>query len=114
MSASDAFTLVDSRYVKEFESEARRYRHNKTGAEVLSLISTDEAEHERFYRSVDAPFVGNGFTRWVDGQYALNRPELGLSNWEFGRLFARGGLLAGDSVFTVRYRATQDGPGLRR
>ena len=42
MSASDAFTLVDSRYVKEFESEARRYRHNKTGAEVLSLISTDD------------------------------------------------------------------------
>ncbi len=81
---------------------------------VASLLSADASEHEHFWNTVDAPFVGNGFTRWVDGQYALNRPELGLSNWEFGRLFARGGVLSGDSVFTVRYRATQDGPDLRR
>ena len=44
---------------------------------------------------INAPFVGNGFTRWVDGQYALNRPELGLSNWQYGRLFGRGGVLSG-------------------
>ncbi len=70
-----------------------------------SLISDDPGEQERFYASVDAPFVGNGFTRWVDGQFALDQPELGLSNWQAGRLFARGGVLSGDSVYTVRLRA---------
>lgn len=74
---------------------------------AASLISTDETEQERFYNRIDSPFVGNGFTRWVDGQYALARPELGLSNWQFGRLFGRGGVLSGDSVYTVRTRATQ-------
>jgi glutamate-5-semialdehyde dehydrogenase len=73
---------------------------------VASLVSDDPAEHEAFYRSVDAPFVGNGFTRWVDGQFAFVQPELGLSNWQSGRLFGRGGVLSGDSVFTVRVRAT--------
>jgi glutamate-5-semialdehyde dehydrogenase len=79
-----------------------------------SLISEDPAAHQRFYESVNAPFVGDGFTRWVDGQYALNKPELGLSNWEHGRLFARGGVLSGDGVFTVRSRARQTDPGIRR
>ena len=69
---------------------------------VASLISDDAAQQDWFWSSIDAPFVGDGFTRWVDGQYALNRPELGLSNWQFGRLFGRGGVLSGDSVFTVR------------
>lgn len=69
---------------------------------VASLISTDEAEHRWFYTSVDAPFVGDGFTRWVDGQFALVQPELGLSNWQSGRLLGRGGVLSGDSVHTVR------------
>ena len=81
---------------------------------AASLISQDPAAHERFYESVDAPFVGDGFTRWVDGQYALNRPELGLSNWQHGRLFARGGVLAGDGVFTVRARVVQADPHLDR
>lgn len=81
---------------------------------VASLISTDAAEHERFYRSVDAPFVGDGFTRWVDGQFALVQPELGLSNWQAGRLFGRGGVLSGDSVFTVRLRAAVSDPNLHR
>ncbi len=75
---------------------------------VASLISSDADEHTRFFGAINAPFVGNGFTRWVDGQYALGKPELGLSNWQFGRLFARGGVLSGDSVFTVRTRAVQD------
>ena len=79
-----------------------------------TLISGDPAAHERFYATVDAPFVGDGFTRWVDGQYALNRPELGLSNWQHGRLFARGGVLAGDGVFTVRGRVRQADPHLDR
>ncbi|MEY2402392.1 MAG: glutamate-5-semialdehyde dehydrogenase [Ilumatobacteraceae bacterium] len=70
-----------------------------------SLISDDVGEHEWFYAAIDAPFVGNGFTRWVDGQFALDQPELGLSNWQAGRLFARGGVLSGDSVYTVRLRA---------
>jgi glutamate-5-semialdehyde dehydrogenase len=63
---------------------------------------------------VDAPFVGNGFTRWVDGQFALDRPELGLSSWQHGRLFARSAVLSGDSVYTVRTRAWQATPDLHR
>ncbi|RAK58208.1 glutamate-5-semialdehyde dehydrogenase [Phenylobacterium deserti] len=74
---------------------------------TVSLIAADPEAHARFFEAVDAPFVGDGFTRWVDGQYALNKPELGLSNWENGRLFARGGVLAGDGVFTVRARVRQ-------
>jgi len=81
---------------------------------VASLISESPAAHTHFFRAIDAPFVGDGFTRWVDGQYALNRPELGLSNWQFGRLFARGGVLSGDGVFTTRLRATQHDPDLHR
>lgn len=72
---------------------------------VASLISDDIDEHGRFYAAVDAPFVVDGFTRWVDGQYALNKPELGLSNWQGGRMLGRGGVLSGDSIHTVRYRA---------
>lgn len=81
---------------------------------VVSLVSEDQAEHDDFFNRVDSPFVGNGFTRWVDGQYALGRPELGLSNWETGRLMGRSGVLSGDSVYTVRARAIQDDPDLGR
>jgi glutamate-5-semialdehyde dehydrogenase len=72
---------------------------------IASLLSDDAAEHERFYDGVNAAFVGDGATRWVDGQKALDRPELGLSNWQSGRLFGRGGILSGDGVYTVRTRA---------
>jgi glutamate-5-semialdehyde dehydrogenase len=72
---------------------------------IASLLSPDPAEHELFFERVNAPFVGDDHTRWVDGQYALGRPELGLSNWENGRLMARGGILSGDSIYTVRTRA---------
>jgi glutamate-5-semialdehyde dehydrogenase len=71
---------------------------------VACLLSESPEAHEHFFRSVSAPFVGDGFTRWVDGQYALKKPELGLANWERGRLLGRGGILSGDSVFTVRTR----------
>ncbi len=81
---------------------------------VASLESASRREHDRFYAMVDAPFVGDGMTRWVDGQYALNAPELGLSNWEAGRMLGRGGILSGDSVYTVRYRAEIADPSLRR
>ncbi len=79
-----------------------------------SLVAESPDEHSAFWASIDSPFVGNGFTRWIDGQYALNRPELGLSNWQSGRLFGRPGVLSGDSVYTVRARATQADPDLRR
>ena len=81
---------------------------------VASLISDDADAHARFFARIDAPFVGNGFTRWVDGQYALDKPELGLSNWQSGRLFGRGGILSGDSAHTIRTRAVQDNLDLAR
>ena len=71
---------------------------------VATLLSPEKNEHERFFQSIDAPFVGDDHTRWVDGQFALGKPELGLSNWENGRLFGRGGVLTGDSVYTLRTR----------
>ena len=79
-----------------------------------SLISEDGAAQERFYAEIEAGFVGDGMTRWVDGQYAFNRPELGLSNWEHGRLLARGGVLSGDSVYTIRTRMRQTDIDLHR
>ncbi|MFT5125348.1 MAG: Zn-dependent M16 (insulinase) family peptidase [Kiritimatiellia bacterium] len=42
MSEHPAFTLVENRYVKEFDTEARLYRHQKTGARVLSMVNTDD------------------------------------------------------------------------
>ncbi len=74
---------------------------------IACVIAEDGQARERFFAAVDAAFVGDGFTRWVDGQYALNRPELGLSNWQAGRLFARAGVLSGDGVYTVRTRMSQ-------
>ncbi len=81
---------------------------------TLSVISEDPAEHERAFADADAPFVGDGFTRWVDGQYALGTPELGLSNWQLGRLFGRSAILSGSSIHTIRSRATQSDPHLHR
>ena len=99
--------------VPDTETSIRMF-NEKSPRLAASLISEDEDEHHRFFELIDAPFVGNGFTRWVDGQYALNRPELGLSNWEFGRLFGRGAVLSGDSVFTIRTRANQRDPDIGR
>jgi glutamate-5-semialdehyde dehydrogenase len=79
-----------------------------------SLIADDTGEQDAFWASIDAPFVGDGFTRWVDGQFALDRPELGLSNWQAGRLLARSGILSGNSVYTVRLRVRQSDPELHR
>ena len=81
---------------------------------AASLIAEDELAQRRFFETVNAPFVGDGFTRWVDGQYALNRPELALSNWAGGRLLARGGVLSGADIFTIRGRARQSDPDLDR
>jgi glutamate-5-semialdehyde dehydrogenase len=107
---SPEITLV----IVESVDEAVALFNQQSPRFVASLISEDNGEKDTFWAAIDAPFVGDGFTRWVDGQYALNKPELGLSNWQFGRLFARGGVLAGDSVFTVRSRVTQIEPSLRR
>lgn len=81
---------------------------------VVSIVSDDERERDFAWRHVNAPFVGDGMTRWVDGQFALLRPELGLSNWQSGRMLGRGAILSGDSVHAVRYRVTQDDKDLRR
>lgn len=101
-------TVVDS------VDEAVELFNDQAPGFVASLISDDDAEHDRFWDTIDAPFVGDGFTRWVDGQYAFNRPELGLSNWQFGRLFGRGAVLSGDSVYTLRTRMWQQRDDLRR
>jgi glutamate-5-semialdehyde dehydrogenase len=69
---------------------------------VATILTSDPEHFERFYERVDAPYVGEGFTRWVDGQWAWDRPELGLSNWERGRILGRSGILTGEDVFTVR------------
>ena len=81
---------------------------------IVSTISENETEQERVWSLTNAPFFGDGFTRWVDGQFSLLRPELGLSNWENGRLFGRSGILSGDSAFTVRLRVHQSDEKLHR
>ncbi len=92
--------------IAEFNRQSPRF--------IASLVSSDADEQRRFFEMIDAPFVGNGFTRWVDGQYALHRPELGLSNWQTGRLLGRGGILSGESAFTLRTRAIQEDPDISR
>lgn len=81
---------------------------------VASLLTTDEAGRTWFVPRVNAPFVGNGFTRWVDGQYALNLPELGLSNWQDGRQLNRSGVLTGGDLVTLRVIATHSDPAQTR
>ena len=81
---------------------------------VVSVLSNDPEEHRRAWNTLNAPFVGNGFTRWVDGQYALGKPELGLSNWEHGRALGRGGILSGDDIRTFRFRMVQQDSNVRR
>jgi glutamate-5-semialdehyde dehydrogenase len=103
-----AIVLVDSvaHAVKLFNEYSPQF--------IVSIVSQDAVERELVWSSVNAPFVGDGFTRWVDGQFSLLRPELGLSNWEFGRLFGRSGILSGDSAFSVRLRVQQSDPELHR
>ncbi|HEY3667242.1 MAG TPA: aldehyde dehydrogenase family protein [Polyangiaceae bacterium] len=69
---------------------------------VASILSERDGAFEAFYAAVEAPYVSNGFTRWVDGQWAWHRPELGLTNWETGRLLGRSGFLSGDDLTSVR------------
>jgi glutamate-5-semialdehyde dehydrogenase len=92
-------------HVVESVAEAVALHNRLSPRFVASLISESPDAHDKFFATIDAPFVGDGFTRWVDGQYALGTPELGLSNWEHGRILGRGAILSGDSVHTIRYRA---------
>lgn len=103
-----AVVLVDSleEAVELFNDHSPRF--------IASVLTTSEETFERAWADLDAPFVGDGFTRWVDGQFALLRPELGLSNWQSGRLFSRGGILSGDSAYTVRLRVRQSDAHLHR
>jgi glutamate-5-semialdehyde dehydrogenase len=103
-----------SLHVVDSVAEAVEMHNRLSPRFVASLISESASEHARFYATVDAPFVGDGFTRWVDGQYALGTPELGLSNWEGGRTLGRGGILSGDGVYTIRYRAQIADPSVHR
>jgi len=81
---------------------------------VASLITKDQSKLTTFFNSINAPFIGNGMTRWVDGQYALHAPELGLSNWENGRFLARSAILSGDGVYTTRIQMDQSISLLKR
>ena len=81
---------------------------------VLSVVSEDDDEVVWAWENSESPFFGDGFTRWVDGQFALERPELGLANWQNGRLLGRGGVLSGDAVHSIRLRVRQTDPDLRR
>ena len=99
--------------VESMEDAVKLFNHHSPQF-IASIVSSDAAEVERVWSTVNAPFFGDGFTRWVDGQFALLRPELGLSNWQSGRLFARSGILSGDSAYTVRLRVRQDDPDLHR
>ena len=81
---------------------------------VASIISEDPSDHEFGWNHLSCPFVGDGFSRWVDGQFALQRPELGLSNWESGVPLGRGAILSGADIHSVRYRVKQHDENLRR
>ena len=81
---------------------------------IVSVVSRSTDDVKKVWEMCNAPFVGDGFTRWVDGQFALLRPELGLSNWQQGRLFARPGVLSGDSAYSVRLRVQQFNDNLHR
>ena len=81
---------------------------------IVSALGPTRDAFDYVWKNANAGFVGDGMTRWVDGQYALNRPELGLANWQHGRLLARSGVLSGDAVFTLRMRMRQADADLHR
>lgn len=100
--------------VVESLDEAIRYYNRFSPQFVASLIAEDQDAWKRFVNGANAPFVGDGFTRWVDGQYALNETELGLSNWQNGRLLARSGVLTGADLTARRVFAHHKDAGQHR
>ena len=91
-------SFVVARHFEHAVSLINRYSPKLEAA----ILSARPGAFESFYEAVEAPFVSNGFTRWVDGQWAWHRPELGLTNWETGRLLGRSGFLSGDDLTSVR------------
>ncbi len=100
-------------FVEELEAAVQLFNRYSPQF-IVSVIAPTPDAVAYVWANANAGFVGDGMTRWVDGQYALNRPELGLSNWQHGRLLARAGVLNGESVFTIRTRMRQEDPGLHR
>lgn len=94
--------------------EATTWLNTYSPAFVVSVVAEDADEWEAVRADLNAPFVGNDFTRWVDGQYALLEPELGLGNWELGRQIGRGALLTGAGVYTVQTRAHMTATDIHR
>ena len=81
---------------------------------VVSYICNNEKKKESFFRLINSPYISDGFTRWVDGQFIYNAPELGLANWEEGRLFGRSGILTGGSIYSVKLLVKQERDDVRR
>jgi glutamate-5-semialdehyde dehydrogenase len=81
---------------------------------ILSVVSPNPEDMAYSWAKARAPFVGDGMTRWVDGQFALRRPELGLSNWEHGPSIGRGAVLSGGDAFCIRYRVVQTDANVHR
>ena len=72
---------------------------------VGTLISKEPAEHRRFLR--DARRALRRRRPHALGGRPVRAGQTGagaVHNWEDGRLFGRGGVLTGDSVYTVRTR----------
>ncbi|MFW6324154.1 MAG: insulinase family protein, partial [Desulfovibrionales bacterium] len=42
MDTVQGYTLIDERFIKELNSSAKIYRHDKTGAQILSMENDDE------------------------------------------------------------------------
>lgn len=88
---------------------------NKHSARFMAaVISNDEEVKRRAFQRLNTPFFGDGFTRWVDGQFIFGMPELGLSNFEEGRILGRGGVLSGGDIYTIRLRMRQKNDDLHR
>ena len=100
--------------VAQSPDQAVAWYNTYSPAFVVSVVTEDADEWDTIRASLNAPFVGNDFTRWVDGQYALLEPELGLGNWELGRQIGRGALLTGAGVYTVQTRAHMTATAIHR
>jgi len=94
----DAGSAVATTRLLELRDEQARFEFDAVPCRpVPSLLRGFSAPVKLHYDYSDRQLMflmahdSDGFTRWVDGQYALDTPELGLSNWEGGRMLGRGG-----------------------
>jgi glutamate-5-semialdehyde dehydrogenase len=109
---SEGVILEQQVTVANVESLSTEYEWEENPEFAIVLVE-DIDEAVELFNAYSPQFIVS-FTRWVDGQFSLLRPELGLSNWENGRLFGRSGILSGDSAFTVRLRVHQSDEKLHR